>query len=283
MGKVIKRGALFCFVAFMGKGYPVEVGLKAISTKRAASRFSLRDIAPDSTNYFSEVAMPSLSDGADRKDMNGVTEENSLYTWTQVSFRWKLNDKYQAMFNPRFVINHNPDPETETYEWDDPVFGINGTWYKNGKFSFGGNLDTILPIARTAETIDDGLLFNIGGWNTINYQATSKFSFGAWVSPRFNVYDRAMTEEDSALDLMFAPRVVYAINDKFSVSSFYQTNSVGDNKQSIRMDEDDSFNLSASYTLNDKLTVEPILTLYRENEFNANDANVTLWVSGAVF
>ena len=59
---------------------------------------------------FSEVIGPNLtnSDGAfaypDANDPNGnyVPGNDPISSWNQISFRWKISDKYHAFINPRF-------------------------------------------------------------------------------------------------------------------------------------------------------------------------------------
>ncbi len=241
-------------------------------------------ILPDRMTYFSVFTGPSLAGDGDPVDESGEVNENSINTWNQVSFQWQLNDTKRFVINPRFTINHNPDDETDSAELNDPVVGIAGQWFKYGNLSFGGGLNTIVPFARTEGTREDGKTWNPGGFQSLMYDLNPNLSIGTWIWGRASIYDRDVEEFDETYSFFFSPQVNYNFNDNFGMTLFYQFG--GDavmTYQDIYLEENETMNLLFSYTINQYITLQPMITVYQAQGFDVAQGNFNMWISGRFF
>lgn len=251
--------------------------------KTTAERFADL-VLPDRMTYFSVYSGPSFGGDGDPVNSSGEVQENSINTWNQVSFQWQATKKTRIVLNPRFLINHNPDAETRETELVDPVVGFNTVWYKGEKLTFAGGINTILPFARTEGTEEDGVIFNPGGFNSLMYQATPRFSFGTWIWGRALFYDRPVGELDERYSFFFSPQVNYQFYDDFSATVFFQFD--GDavtTYRDIYLESDETLNFMTTITINQYLTLQPMITVFRETGFNPSQGNFNLWLSGRFF
>lgn len=239
-----------------------------------------KKLAPSRVTYFSEFFGPSLGNG-DRVDEKGNVDEGSINTWNQVSFGWDINENLRFVVNPRFSVNHN-SPDGESFEFVNPVFGIGGTWYQNGKLVVGGGLNTIIPQLRTQATKDDGILFNPGGFQFVNYQIDEKFSVGSWIWGRAMFYDGTENNENR-LSFFVAPLATYSFNDKVSVSTYYWIDGGQSKTESLRFSNTDKVGFMGSFTINKLLTVQPIISFFQRNGADLSKANLNVWFSGRFF
>lgn len=246
--------------------------------KSLAVPLSIEKIKPDRISYFSIYAGPALNGSGDPLDENGVIEEESISTWNQVSTQWQVTKNLRFVLNPRFSVNHNSTEKR--FEWENPVLGLAGTWYKYKKFTFGGGLNTIVPFARKVSTREDGLVFNPGGFNSVSYQLTPKISFGSWIWGRAQFYERSTELEDERLSFFYAPIVNYDFNDTFGTSVFYQVNGETNNEYGVRWDEDETANLLFTINVSKYLTLQPMVTVFRETNYKVDQGNFNMWLSG---
>lgn len=237
---------------------------------------------PERATYFSIFTGPSLGGEGDPIESDGQVDEDGINSWNQVSFQWKLAENLNLLVNPRFSIFYN-NSEEDTFVLEDPVVGIGGTWYKKGNFSYFGQLNTILPMARTSGTKDDGQVFNPGGFNILNYKFGNGWHAGSWVWWRARFYNRALESEDERLVWFVAPRVEYELNDSFSVSSFYWVNGEVRTEWDSHLPRDDHFGLMFKIALSKHLTLEPYLQVFRQQDFSLSKSNFIAWISGSIF
>lgn len=243
----------------------------------------LQKARPDAITYWSEYAGPALGRGGERASAEGEDALNSMELWNQISVRWKISDKYTFVANPRFIWNLDRASGADEYVFDDPVVGVIGEWYRNGRFSFGGAIDSITPLARTNGTIEDGLLFNPGGFNSVNYILDENWSVGSWIFGRYNIYRDAIAETQEQFAFWVAPAIHYTATDNLNFRLFYRLNYTADNESRLKLDEDESLNLMVGITLNQYLTLEPIISMYRASDYSIENANFGMWLSGRLF
>jgi hypothetical protein len=214
----------------------------------------------------------------------GEIQNNDVNTWMQISLQYKMDNGYHFVVNPRFVMNHNPAEDEKTLTYDSPVFGIIGTWYENGNLSFGGGLNTILPAFRTRGAREDGLLINPGGFQSLSYKVSDTFSIGSWLWARAYLYNKSTNETgEERAEFFLAPRVTKIFSDKISATAFYQINGDLKNTWETRIPDNESLNLMFSYSVSEKLNIEPMITLFRESSFKVSEANLNVWLSGRFF
>lgn len=271
------------FIIIFGS-YNAQSQTNQITSSENEPASLIERVLPDNSSYFSWLSGPNLGGVPNQLDENGQVKENSLATWSQVSLLWKTsNDDYQIVMNNPFIINHNPSAEDDTYALLDATFGIRGLWFKSGKLSIGGMINTFTPVTQLAETRQDKILFNPGGFQALNYQVNNRLSIGGWLWFRAYIYGRPTTSEDNRTDFFVAPIVSFKVNDWYTISSFYQFN--GANKRSFKttITPDDSINLKQAFRINKYLTVEPFFTLYRESNYSFSKGNLNVWLSGNLF
>lgn len=250
---------------------------KDITTFRFLDR-----IKPDRISHFNIFNGPALSgDTSDPFDAEGVRDEGGISGWHQISFQYQLTKKTRFVINPRFTTTYNSREANNgrpAAEWANPVLGITSTWYQNGNFSFSGGLNTSF-LNATESTQEDQLLINPGGFNAVNYQVNSRFNVGSWLWGRYQIYQNR--DEYDALPIFVAPYVTYAFNDKFTVQPFWQYNGNIERSDKVNIDTDDHFNVLFSYRISKQINLQPIITVFRAQEFNLAKGNLNLWLSGA--
>ncbi|MAE59341.1 MAG: hypothetical protein CME69_10690 [Halobacteriovorax sp.] len=259
------------------------IGQSAVNTssiKRSTKLDKILDtIKPSRIGYWSQFAGPQIGGSGSPVDEFGVEDKGSVNTWNQVSFGWQLSKATRLVINPRFEINHN-SKEARRVNPLDPVIGINTTWFKSGKLSFGGGINTIMPFARTTDTKTDNLVLNPGGFQVVNYQVNSAFSVGSWVWGRVRFFDGTSPEDEDRVQYMFAPIATYNFSDSLGMSVFYQFDGDAKNNYDFTWDTDQTLNLSMRYTLNKYLTLEPFITVFQEANFSPSRANINMFISG---
>jgi hypothetical protein len=237
---------------------------------------------PDNLTYFSQFSGPSLGNLEDPVDETGELQKGNISTWNQISFQWKISKDTKIVFNPRFLINYNTD-DVDTLEYVSPVIGIATTWYKKGKLKFTGGLNSINPLFKQKSHVESGLIFNPGGFNSLSYQASNKVRLGMWIWGRAKIYGKSTTADDDRFSYFFAPKIDYTFSDNHGLTAFYQVNGAAVNDYKIENGDDDSLNLLYSYTVNKFLTIEPMITMYRESNFDPAKSNINVWMSGRIF
>jgi hypothetical protein len=241
-----------------------------------------RLLLPDRVSHFSTFNGPSLNGNGNPNTFDGQEDSGGQSSWHQVSMQYEMDNGYRFVFNPRFVMEYGPEQEGEDrYKLDNPVFGITGLWYKNGNFTFSGGLNTVAYVFDEGDR-EDGLLFNPGGFQSLNYKVNNQVDVGSWVWARFRYFQN--NSERSRLPMFVAPYASYTVNDKLSFTGFYQYNGIISNDvERVEIDPDDTLNFLTSYTINKYITIQPIVTLYRETEMNIADGNLNVWISGRFY
>lgn len=275
MKKIAIIASLFTIGAF------AQSSSNTLETDLSTGRL-LDKIKPDRVTHWSMVNGPALSGQASGNfNSDGTRDEGAISGWHQVSLQYQLNEKTRFVVNPRFTTNYN-DPKQNganpVANLTNPVLGIQTTWYQKGNFTFAGGLNTVF---WTFEDDDqqEGLIANPGGFNSASFRINNALSVGSWIWGRYNY----RTNADNDAPIFLAPFVRYAPNDKFFIQPFYQWNGEVATSDTVTMDTDDNFNLLFSYTINDMLTLQPMITLFRDQDFNLTKGNLNMWVSGRFF
>jgi hypothetical protein len=239
----------------------------------------LKKIVPNHITYFSEFSGPSVDGNRFNVNSEGEDVTRELETWNQISFQWELNSNIKIIANPRFIINHTTT--SNSFSFDDPVFGFAGS-FKFDKLSVNLELSSILPFARTLGTQNDRIVYNPGGFNSISYQIDNSYSAGLWFLYRVNFFE-GKNPEDETLSTLVAPNFQYNISDKLgSVMLFYRFDNNVLNRN-LLFEKDDSANLLYTYTFNKYISLQPILTVYREADFSLSKMQVNVWAYGTFF
>jgi hypothetical protein len=254
----------------------------SVSTKDLSGSRLLERIKPDRVTHWSMVNGPGLSGRSSGQfEADGTRDEGAISGWHQVSLQYQLTEKTRFVVNPRFTTNYN-DPEQNSASpvanLTNPVFGIQTTWYENGNFAFRGGANTIFWTFEEDDQ-EEGLIANPGGFNSASYRINSSWTVGSWVWGRYNY----RTNADNDAPIFLSPFVRYTVNDSFFIQPFYQWNGEIASTDRITMDTDDNFNLLMSFRINDMLTLQPMVTLFRDQDFNLAKGNLNMWISGRFF
>lgn len=252
-----------------------------LSTDLDTSRI-LERIKPDVISHFSVISGPGLGQNGNSFDETGtLSEEGSINGWHQVSIQYKLTDRTRFIINPRFSIDYNNrdiNNGQPAAEGLNPVFGLLSTWYDNGRLSFAGGFNTILANVER-DTIEDGLIANPGGFETLNFKINNRMSVGSWLFGRYNFATNA-DKDDDRFPVAAQPYFMYTFTDKFFIQPNFEYYGAVETSDSIRWDTDDRFNMQFSYTFNDYLTIQPIISVYRAQDYNLAKGNLNFWVYG---
>lgn len=256
-----------CISLFM----PILAKNTSVFESSQLSKFA-KKVLPKRVSYFSAVDGPRL------------TGKSSASSFNQIALRWDTpSADHEFVVNNQFLANHTPSDGDKRYILIDPWFGVRGQWFKFGNLSAFGTMDTLTPLTRLKDTREQGILFNPGGFNIINYQVNDDFSFGGYLIFRTYIYGRKTTLEDKRSNFLVAPSANYNVNSWFTTSVFYQFNGETDQNYKTSIFEDDSLNFMQTFKINKFLTFEPRLTFFRESNFNIDKGSFNIWLSGMVF
>lgn len=238
-------------------------------------------LLPDRLTHFTQYTGPSLSLDGNPKKFDGSENVGGQNSWHQVSLQYQINKETRFVFNPRFTLNYGPLKQGENQgELVNPVFGINTTWYKNGNFTFSGGLNSVAYVFD-ADDREDGLVFNPGGFQSLNYKINNKVDVGSWLWARYRYFQN--NPDRARLPMFVAPYASYAVNDKLGFTAFYQYNGTVDEIDTVTVDPDDTLNILTSISVAKNLTVQPIITLYRETDMELASGNLNVWISGRFY
>lgn len=240
----------------------------------------LEKIKPDRISHFSIVAGPSIDGNADPRNSDGTIDTDGPNSWHQVSFQYQLDKRTHFVVNPRFTINRSEQVGNDQAvgKLDNPVLGIQRTWYKNGNFTFAGGLNTMFAQA-TESARERGTEWNPGGFNAANYKVNDKLNVGSWIWGRYE-YHRNDPDRRRA-PYFAAPYLSYSLKDKLTFRAFYQMYGQVDNANTLNWDDDgNDMNLSLIYNINKQITIQPIITTYQGSGYRLDQGNFNMWISG---
>lgn len=268
--------------------YTSEVQAETKNTLKYDSKTSkfIKAITPDKISHFSIYSGPSLTGDGNPNDSVGAENTRGQRSWHQVSLQYKINDRFKFVFNPRFTMEFGKnDPDRQRFGIDNPVFGLQGLWYKNGNFTFSGGVNTVAA-TLTESAREQQQYMNPGGFNAVNYKVNNKVDVGSWLWARHVRKFRANGVNGfSTTDtpIFVAPYTSYTVNDKLSFTAYYQYNGSFTAVDTVQIDADDEFGFITAYTLNKYLTIQPIIQLFRASDFDVTSGNLNFWISGRFF
>ncbi len=256
-----------------------SVSIAADATSKLVSKQNsfLDTITPDRVTYFTQFVGPSVQLNGNPYKSTGVENSKGIWTWNQVSLGYQITEKTRFVFNPRFNLYfHN---ETKDFELSEPVVGISRTWFKSGKFSVSGGLNTMFVPVRDS-TKDKKLIVNPGGFQVISYQHNEKLSYGSWLWFRMNYYSD--NKGRTNFPVMVAPNINYQITDTVSTGAIFMINGSLDDTR-FTNDEDENLNLYIQKKFHRTLTARLLLTSFEATDFDIEKSNINLELSGRFF
>lgn len=278
--KITNQITLSLVFVFSSLGFAQTTDVSEIVYNSNTSRF-LQKIKPDRIGHFSIFNGPNLQFDRNPNEADGSEDTDGIRSWHQVSFQYQMTENLRFVINPRFSVTYNQIEAQGTNPVitpESPVFGVAGTFYQNGRFSWSGGVNTVFWVFDEAKR-EEGLIANPGGFQTLNFQINPKLSVGTWLWARYEVY--TSHEENGDIPLFTAPYVNYSFNDNNSLMAFYQTEGeIPNTTKRLEWDTNEHFNLLYSYSISKNLTIQPIVTLFRATDFNVSQGNLNLWLSG---
>jgi hypothetical protein len=245
--------------------------------------------------YFSELLGPALTNeegtypDVDSKG-NYVQGKEPIQLWNQVSFGWKLDSTWRAIFNPRFTTQFGDRSRLMQNDGilrtEDFLVGAQGTIWKSGQWSLWVRPAYRLPTSRA--TIDA----NWNGqaeWLHILDRAPgtdTKWGMGMWTMYRHYVPSSESTNE--RWRLYVAPYLTYTINDKIRLEGYYE-NEIQHNQEIGYKDLNYSQRTLQSaftgftYTFSPKFSVFPFIRMYSVRKFDTDTMGVGAWFIATLF
>lgn len=280
--KKINLLLLSSIFVFSNVSFAQTTEVNQVTYKSKTSRF-FDKIKPDRISHFSIFAGPNTQFDRNPFNSDGTVNDGGINSWHQVSFQYQISERFRFVINPRFTVDYNQNDargSKPVISPANPVLGITGTFYKNGRFSWSGGVNTIFW-AFGEDDKEEQLLANPGGFQSLNFQVNSKLSVGSWVWARYMVFGNN-TSENSDVPLFVSPYVSYSLNDRNAVTAFYQVDGrIENGSQTIEWDRtSDQFNLLYSFSLTKNLTIQPMITVWKETDFDVSRGNINLWLSG---
>lgn len=254
-----------------------------LSTDLDTSRI-LERIKPDVVSHFSIITGPATTrDSNNQYNADGeLGEGGQLNGWHQISVQYQLTKKTRFVINPRFAIDYNKQ-ETNNAQpaarGVNPVMGITSTWYQNGNFSFSGGFNTIFANVERG-TQEDGLIINPGGFETVDYKINNRLSVGSWLWGRYMVATNP-DKDDERFPFWAYPYIRYNVTDNFYIQPNFEYRGDIETIDTIDWQTDDRFNFQFSYTFNKYITVQPMVTVFRAQDYNLAKGNLNFWVFGS--
>ncbi len=202
-----------------------------VSEKKADKKFS--------SSYFLFVSGPGITQETHNYPPNalGRPDFTGINSFNVISFKYKLNDRYNLDFQTRtrFVFNNGVNTDDfNWFLWEAPRIGVSGKLLNGENWNITGAVNSdfphFLPEPLTGYTARKReVLFNPGMFANYNYSdPNSKWSYDVLLTPRFFFYEDDNAIEPEALNAGFtgknkphlvisiSPSVNYQVDDKLS-------------------------------------------------------------------
>jgi len=245
-------------------------------------------------NYFSEYLGTSLDRFSDEQpdvDKNGnyADTPEPAQLWNQVSFAWKLNDTWSAIFNPRFTLQlgsrEDLPSDNGVLRTEDFLVGVQGTIWKSGNWSVWARPAFRLPTSRATRDANwqgQAEWLHILDWTS----SESKWNFGSWTMARVYVPTEESTNE--RWRLYFAPYVTYTLNAKWRLQAFYENEiqhnqPIGARDYNYAVRTLHSAMTGFTYTISPSLSVFPFIRYYTVRKIDTDTMGVGAWIIARLF
>jgi hypothetical protein len=247
-----------------------------------------------SFSHFSLFSGPGLTNiSTETIDSDGNKDGGQINSWHQVSYRYKINDNFKFVLNPRFNVEYGRDPEgankegeklDSNYQILNPVVGIAGTWYQNGNLKISGGLNTMFVNVDNTDggAIDDRLVANPGGFQTINYKVNSKLDVGTWVWFRKFFFEKNVNNEENFKSTT-SPYINYTVNDKVAFQAWYDTSFNNINKYGpdhLRFESQQGAGVGMHYSFNKYVNIFPNIAIQPDNA-KVDTTTLNAWLYGS--
>jgi hypothetical protein len=251
------------------------------TTSASISSSILEKVIPDRISHWSMVTGPAIDGNSNPREFDGNYDTDGTSTWHQVSFGWNLTKKTRFVINPRFTFSRSStSPDTPMGQTENHVVGITTTWYERGNFAFRGGINTITPFTVTTRSaLDREAQFNPGGFQSASYRVNSALSVGTWLWGRYE-FNNEQPGDRARAPIFVSPNISYSVSDKLSFLTFYQINGQIDNANTMVWDNDEHLNLAVVVNINKYLSLQPMITTFRESNFDMNKGSLNMWISG---
>jgi len=269
------------------------------STTKLETSFMDKLKKNSSMSYFSLFSGPGISNPTNTNTLdadNNPEVGSPMNMWNQVSYRYQLTKDVRFVLNGRFeqYFGRRLDGDGNAVQNTvglNPVTGFNIRHKFTDKLSYSGSVNTILANVEQG-TIDDGLVANPGGFQTILYKVNDRVSVGSWISTRISFYNNAQRNEDSKRwDLYIAPFAEYAINDTTFLRGWIgkdRDHEAGESLTST-VNRGHDVGLGVDFGINKHLGIYPYLTTTWGDTADSNDVlsadsvAVGAWLYGSIF
>ncbi|MBY0515284.1 MAG: hypothetical protein K2P81_00135 [Bacteriovoracaceae bacterium] len=249
-----------------------------------------------SIGYFSEILGPSLSSLSESKypdvDSKGNFSEGSepIQAWNQISFGYKINSVWKAIFNPRFTLHlgtrKDIPADDGVMRTEDFLVGAQGTIWKSGDWSLWVRPAYRLPTSRA--TIDANWNGQVEWLHIIDKAPNSSTAWGVGMWHMVRAYVPSEASVNERWRMYMAPYVNYTFNDKFRYD-FYYENEIQHNEPFGEKDYLFSKrSLQSAFTginwnINKSFSVFPFLRFYSVRKIQQETMGVGTWISASLF
>jgi len=280
--------------------------------------------------YFAEVIGPNLgntkglwdypdniTDNGNYDPDNAGQDTDPVNSWNQISFRWKVSDKYHAFINPRFTVQHGSTNRirraNETaaaagrktsddgmFRNEDWLVGMQGVAWANAEtgWSFFIRPGYRLPTSRA--TRNSGWMGQLEWFHSIDW-AGKDWGFGMWHQIRLYVpsyHDplrgdfnlNSASNQNERHRQYIALYSTYKLTDTVKAEVYYE-NQVGHNFAKgdksyfsyKRTRQQQTANFGVSFPVNPSLSLYPFVRAYQLGTFDVDTMGYGLWIMAALY
>jgi hypothetical protein len=153
-----------------------------------------------------------------RQPNNDGTPGDPIEVVNQISITHPTNVGLDFVLMPQFSFRpFLSDDEFKKFELKDPTFGLVGTVYQSGGFTWWARFENALPLSQLSR--DDKVILAPGAVSTFSYRfARSSWELQATLSPSVSL----LSGGDFKSYLYFSPRVNYIFDDSWALFTYLE-------------------------------------------------------------
>lgn len=238
-----------------------------------------------SMSYFSVFTGPGITSlGSYQINSNGDEDTAApINQWTQLSYRYRLDDRTSFILNPRFQYYYADREAGERMRPRSPLVGLTRNFQLTQKLKFSGMLATNLM--NVEEDIrEKGQILNPGGFQSLSYEVNNYLTTGLWFWFNAFIYQEN-SEDNTSYSLMFSPFVDYRLSDKgtfrFWIEQYYDD--LPEKSWLNPVNSGLSTFVGYEYTLGPHLGIKPYLATNFSSETSTRATSIGAWIFGKVF